>query len=62
MISDMFVSLKKFAYDKEKMIQQAFLTLRRGLIERICPSELSVSYIIRVNVLYTMYISASEYG
>jgi hypothetical protein len=38
---DMFLSLKKFAYDKEKMIQQAFLTLRRGVIERICPPELS---------------------
>jgi hypothetical protein len=38
---DMFVSLKKFAYDKEKMVQQAFLTLRRGVIERICPPELS---------------------
>uniref|UniRef100_A0AC34GWC8 Uncharacterized protein n=1 Tax=Panagrolaimus sp. ES5 TaxID=591445 RepID=A0AC34GWC8_9BILA len=38
---DMFLSLKKFAYDKEKMVQQAFLTLRRGVIERICPPELS---------------------
>uniref|UniRef100_A0A914P7S0 Uncharacterized protein n=1 Tax=Panagrolaimus davidi TaxID=227884 RepID=A0A914P7S0_9BILA len=37
----MFLSLKKFAYDKEKMVQQAFLTLRRGVIERICPPELS---------------------
>uniref|UniRef100_A0A7E4ZZN7 NET domain-containing protein n=1 Tax=Panagrellus redivivus TaxID=6233 RepID=A0A7E4ZZN7_PANRE len=37
---DMFLSLKKFAYDKEKMVENAFTTLRRGAIERICPPEL----------------------